>query len=174
MSKEQPDKYQDPRFACRTFPRALLPCLLTIVQPGAISFLGKQLALADDIKENMIHQPRPPSSIAPWFSSDGHISIIVSFSNEQGSACSLWLVWNAIVQPSQLSLRSLHLPIFLNFWHINFENQLFTWCLTYPPYCNFIIRESTLSALSVCGFKVKAIWFMMKKYDFYLIQNKTG
>ena len=29
-----------------------------------------------DVKENMIHQTRPPSSIAPWSSSDAHVPIV--------------------------------------------------------------------------------------------------
>ncbi|ROI79356.1 Succinate--hydroxymethylglutarate CoA-transferase [Anabarilius grahami] len=39
-----------------------------------------------DVKENMIHQTRPPSSIAPWSSSDAHVPTVGSFGGGQGTS----------------------------------------------------------------------------------------
>ena len=44
-----------------------------------------------DVKENVIHQTRPPSSIASWTSSDAHVPIVVAFGGGQGSAGTPWL-----------------------------------------------------------------------------------
>ncbi len=42
-----------------------------------------------DVKENVIHQARPPSLIPPWSSSDGHLTIV---SSGQGLVWALWPV----------------------------------------------------------------------------------
>ena len=45
-----------------------------------------------DVEENMIHQTRPPSSIAWWPNSDAHVLIVCIFGNGKGSAWAPWLV----------------------------------------------------------------------------------
>ncbi len=45
-----------------------------------------------DVKESMIHQTRPPSSIALWSNSDDHVPTVGAFGGGQGSAWAPWLV----------------------------------------------------------------------------------
>lgn len=42
-----------------------------------------------DMKENGIHQTRPPSSIPPWSSSAAHVPIVGAFGSRQGTDCSV-------------------------------------------------------------------------------------
>ena len=58
-------------------------CLLPMVHPGTICSPGNRPTNTRpstwNIKENMIHRTRPPSSIAPLSSSDAHMPIVGSF-----------------------------------------------------------------------------------------------
>lgn len=65
-----------------------LACLFSIGHPSAISFQGEQHTPSHShaVKENMIHQTRPPSSIAPWSNFDAHMSILGVFGSRHGSA----------------------------------------------------------------------------------------
>ena len=58
-------------------------CFLPMVHPGTICSPGNRPTNTRpstwNIKENMIHRTRPPSSIAPLSSSDAHMPIVGSF-----------------------------------------------------------------------------------------------
>lgn len=61
------NEWQDPRFPRKTMSRT--SCRHLPFQQCTVNAPG----LVHDVKENMIHQTRPPSSIAPWSSSDAHV-----------------------------------------------------------------------------------------------------
>lgn len=65
----------------------LVPCVPQISNTHAPSH-------PRDVKQNVIHQTRPPSSIAPWSGSDAHMPIVGIFVGGQvsmGTLTGLWL-----------------------------------------------------------------------------------
>ena len=74
-----------------------------------------------DVKENVIHQTRRPS-IAPWFSSNAHMSIVVAFSSGQGS---VWELWSVAMQhhTQQIVMHSV-------FWYISIIDRI-NFCATW-------------------------------------------
>ena len=63
--------------------------LLPIVHPGAQVSDAHAPGHPRDVKQNVIHQTRPPSSIAPWSSSGAHMPIVGAFGSGQGSVWAL-------------------------------------------------------------------------------------
>ena len=55
------------------------------MHPGAICAPQVSDAHPRDVKGNMIHQSRPPSSIAPSSNSDAHMPIVGTLRSGQGS-----------------------------------------------------------------------------------------
>ncbi len=70
-----------------------------------------------DVKENVIHQTRPRSSIAPWSSSDAHVPTVAAFGSGQGSAWAPWLVWG--MQP-HMQQSVMHCV----FWHLSIRTSI--------------------------------------------------
>ncbi|ROL52437.1 hypothetical protein DPX16_6121 [Anabarilius grahami] len=59
-----------------------------------------------DVKENIIHQTRPPSSIAPWSSSDAHVPTVGTFGGGQGAAFCWLAAVNSEVNGEKDDLRA--------------------------------------------------------------------
>lgn len=68
--------------------------LLPIVHTGAICSLSKGCThtCSHDVKYNVIHQTRPPSSIGSWYSSDTHMPIRRGFLPRTVVSMALWPV----------------------------------------------------------------------------------
>ena len=70
-----------------------------------------------DVKENMIHQTRPPSSIAPLYSFDAHVPTVGTFGGGQRSAGAPWL---ACSYAAPYATNCMHCV----FWHLSVRTSI--------------------------------------------------
>ncbi|KAF7664710.1 hypothetical protein LDENG_00167660 [Lucifuga dentata] len=67
-----------------------------VSQQNITQIITLPLPACHDVKKNLIHQTRPPSSIAPWSNFDAHVPIVGALAVD-GSA---WRCdWSVTAQP---------------------------------------------------------------------------
>lgn len=97
LLKKPPHEWQDPRFLSRTLPKAsyclhwLAFFLYHILVPGVPQISNVHTpGHPRDVKENVIYQARPPSTIYLWCGSTARVPIYAAFDSWQRSARAPW------------------------------------------------------------------------------------
>lgn len=140
-----------PKVSYQDIAQSATHCLLQftfypIVHTGARCFPGKRWTKPrhpHDVKEHVIDQTRPLSSIASWSTSDAHMAIVGAFSGEQGSAWAPWLSAPYTTYCNALSIRT-----------------------SMKPYGSL-----TYSSLSVASDHTG--WRSLKSFNFFLLLTST-